>query len=44
MTKTVDVWFNGNPVEAEAYVVNTESGINIEFVDLPIVVDYREDE
>jgi len=44
MTERVDVWFNGNPIEAEAYVVNTESGINIEFIDVPIVIDYREEE
>ena len=44
MTETVDIWFNGNPIEAEAYVLNTESGINIEFTDVPIVIDYTEEE
>ena len=42
MTETIEVWFNGNPVEAEAHVLNTESGFNIEFTDVPIVIDYKE--
>jgi len=42
MSKTVSVEFGGVRREVEAHVVNTESGINIEFVNYPIVVDYRE--
>ena len=42
MTETIEVWFNGNPVEAEAHVLYTEDGFNIEFTDVPIVIDYKE--
>jgi len=43
MTETVDVWFGGVHQEYEAYVLNTDDGVNIEFVDAPIVLDYNED-
>jgi len=42
MTETVDVWFGGVHQEYEAYVLNTDDGVNIEFVDAPIVLDYNE--
>lgn len=43
MGETVEVWFNGLKMDAEAYVLNTEHGVNIEFIDVPIVIDYKED-
>jgi len=42
MSETVEVWFNGLKMDAEAYVLNTEGGVNIEFIDVPIVINYKE--
>lgn len=42
MSETVTVELGGVTTEAEAYVYQTDSSVNIEFVDYPIVVDYRE--
>jgi len=43
MSETVTVELGGVTQEVEAHIINTESGCNIEFVDMPIVVDYREE-
>jgi hypothetical protein len=42
MTETVTVELGGVTTETQAHVIHTDSGVNIEFVDYPIVVDYNE--
>lgn len=41
MSETITVEFGGVRTEVEAHVLLTENSVNIEFVDYPIVVDYR---
>jgi len=43
MSEKVSVSFNGVEVEAEAHVITTEKGCNIEFTDIPVVIDYSEE-
>jgi hypothetical protein len=43
MTERVNVCFNGVEVKAEAHVITTEKGCNIEFTDIPVVIDYSEE-
>lgn len=40
MTETITVELAGMESEFDAYVIHTESGVNIELVNHPVVIDY----